>query len=242
MSSTFPADVLLGYSLASSLFLHVYKEHDYNDSSSLVCFACLDCLQRFPLNFSPYILFPCHIITLSPLYIHLLQWFPLYHLSKSHHAIKIKIALQLTQLLVLCSVARQPMERDDDVHGSALGDNSEVGSASRTRTRLPVQALSSGHTVHCSTPRARRATVAVAVLSSSARRHMACGTRTPRSSSTSSQVPATAINCTEHVPTATGSDSLSAPAAAAQAQRRSARSGADFLRPRAHRPASGAGS
>jgi hypothetical protein len=22
-------------------FLHVYKEHDYNDSSSLVCFACL---------------------------------------------------------------------------------------------------------------------------------------------------------------------------------------------------------
>jgi hypothetical protein len=68
------------------------------NSTCLGVNSYLDCVKRFPLNFSPYISLTRHVSVLFPLYLHALQRFPLYQTSISHHINIIYFHLQLTQL------------------------------------------------------------------------------------------------------------------------------------------------
>jgi hypothetical protein len=57
-----------------------------------------DCVQRFPLNFFPYIPLTCHVSVLFPPISLRSTAVPLYQTSIPHHTIIIYIHLQLTQL------------------------------------------------------------------------------------------------------------------------------------------------
>jgi hypothetical protein len=61
--------------------------------------GALDCVQRFPLNFSPYISLTCHVSFLFPLYLHALQRFPLYQTSIPHYNYKITFSIYFHHLL-----------------------------------------------------------------------------------------------------------------------------------------------
>jgi hypothetical protein len=58
----------------------------------------LDCDQRFPLNFSPYILLMCHVSVPFTLYLHPIQRFPLNPSPIPHYNYKIPFFIPIHHL------------------------------------------------------------------------------------------------------------------------------------------------